>query len=398
MSTCTSLLRWCAAVALLLSVAACAQRPGPDDWYRVDPLFTNDDRDTIARDGSLNPYRFRFEDQPKSLTATDRDTLKTLAATRSAAQRGITKSADNPLAVASQEALLLAVDAEVARKTFATAYAAALANVDNRNRYIALLIAQSDSIVGGHLASIIGTQNALELSMGTTALVTSALATAFTPVGTKTALSAASAIASGTRTSVRETVYSNAFGWAIAQSIIEDRTKFLKDTILVKAQSLDARTYTIDHAIADIQTYHERGSFYNGLIEINKRVAGGNRQGLFPGTTTLPRVTVPKSITVDKSKPEAKLSVEFETVDAKAFKIKFESVASVTLVNPKDPLIAAIGKTDSKEFEVRLSGTVAFNVVPVLTDSAKPDGGFQPIIIQAEDAKFTRYVTAVVTK
>lgn len=473
MSPYTSLLRWCAAATFLLTVASCAQRPGPDDWYRVDPLFTSANTDAVDRDGAVNPYRFKFAEQrdrekgntqnsnPQHSVNTSRppatnaslthdqskppanpssDTSRSLSlvtpaahttadATVVALSPSAEHSASEPLQPDAQKAAWnnlrsiaefykiqpteanraaaqqlftdfvvaqRARGAEDALRSTSTAYAAAQAHIFHRNRYIAFLIGQSDAIVGGHIASIIGTQNAFELGFGTTSLVTSALATAFTPPGTKTALSAASAISSGMRTSVRETVYSNAFGWAIAEAIIEERSKFLTDVILTKAATLDASTYTIDHAIADIQIYHDKGSFYNGMIEINKRIAAGDRRGRVPASVALPQITVPKELAADKQARDVEFRVEFTTVGSQAFKILFENIESVSLASPTEQLVVATAK--DKEFEIRLAGATTFKGKAVYLDSQKPDSGFLPIIIQADDAKFTRYVIPVKIK
>lgn len=197
-------------------------------------------------------------------------------------------------------------------------------------------------------------------------------------------------------------MYSNAFGWAIAESILENRTKYLTDVILAKAAQ-DANRYTMDQALADIQIYHERGSFYNGMIEINKRIASGDRRGVMPSATPQPKLELPDSVAAAKNsttnKIEAALDVKFTTVNNRAFKITISSVDGASLANLKDPLVSAVTPDPKKpkqfRFEVLLSGSTSFKIEPQLKDATDANQGFRAIIIDVDDDKGSRYVVEV---
>lgn len=459
------------AALLMQSIGCSSQSPGPDDWYRVDPLFNTGANAGVSSDGSLNPYRFRFPEQPGSdeaaatntrqeyaeavgqraskqnvpqterhtkphdhkdptgkVTAADgqgnppatvpQDFGNTVASRRKARQavlglrtdagsqpvNGLTGSeeavktatpAADPTLSAADEADLAAV----AMRTSTSAYEASRGSKLNRDRYIGILVAQSDALVGRHVASIIGTQNAAELGLSTTALVTSSLATVFSPPGTKSALSAASAVATGTRGAIREQIYSNAFGWAIGQAIVDTRSEIYRTKILPNLNQ-DIDRYTIDHALADIQAYHESGSFYMGLMAINKRIAAGDRTGLFPktgpeGSLKIMSTGLTAWIKDDRS---VNVKIEFKRSDDKVYKIVFANAKSVQAVEPKSRLVKKVDSDkDGLTYELLLPGTIEFKIVPAFqVDDPKNDDdklkGFKAVVIKMDDGANTQYV------
>ncbi|MFO0831487.1 MAG: hypothetical protein U0637_06550 [Phycisphaerales bacterium] len=404
---------------LAVPLAGCSglDKANMANWYRVEPLFTDKDGDGVSPIGQINPYKFRFPDQQAAgrqvsmahsqsddalaasmaMLAPDNSRQLALQTAIDAASRSATPQ-NQDLVAQLQGELVMTARAEVSesnRKSSSTAYDAAQKDKINRNRFIMLLVKQSDTMVSKHLSEIIGTQDTLELGFSTTSTATSAVASIISPVGTKNILSAISAISSGTRTAVREQVYTNAFAWAIVDAIRAERQEKLSTITTGMSQGVDQ--YSIDQALADIVTYHESGSFYNGVVAINRRVASGDRRGL--RVESVPAVSLsfsPAEPTVAADgTADVKIKFEREAGDSRSYVITFEQVNAATLADTNTQAARATGDAKDHKFELLLTGEIAFKVTPVPLDPNQTPKKYKPILVSVNDAHNTRRVVAV---
>ena len=132
-----------------------------------------------------------------------------------------------------------------------------------RNMLQDAILGVSDRVGSAHLASIIGTEDALNLTFGFLDVLFDGLSIVFTPPGTKSALAAVSAIAGTSRSLVNEEIYANIIAPAITKAIESERNNALVD--ITRRRQEPITSYTVENAIADAIRYHESWSFYKGL-------------------------------------------------------------------------------------------------------------------------------------
>lgn len=99
-----------------------------------------------------------------------------------------------------------------------------------------------------------------------TALTTAGLAAVFTPAVTKTALATTATIATGLQGSLNDRVYLKFLAPRILRETDLSRQAFLLEMQAHENDSL--ANYSVDHMLRDVQQYHERGSFMNGVMLI----------------------------------------------------------------------------------------------------------------------------------
>lgn len=144
-------------------------------------------------------------------------------------------------------------------------------DTEKRNILLEELLTISDRSCSRHQASIVSTANAWNVSTGTISTLLSAIGTVSGGASDKAALAAGAAFTNSTRSLVNEEVYAKAIGPTIVRATISARDKQLA---IIKAgmKEADIKNYSVQQGLRDVYNYHNRCSFYYGLLEITKAI------------------------------------------------------------------------------------------------------------------------------
>ncbi len=135
-----------------------------------------------------------------------------------------------------------------------------------RNNLLSVALRLADASTSEHLSAIKATETNMNLLLGAaTAGLTGGASVAATAEGAKV-LSAAATGTNAGRAMFNETTYRNALGETLVSSI--ETAHDLERTELVQKMTWCIAEYPVELALADVQKYLERGSFYHGLALI----------------------------------------------------------------------------------------------------------------------------------
>lgn len=140
-----------------------------------------------------------------------------------------------------------------------------------RDKIINQFLFVSDRACGYHLASVSANNAVANFTLGSITSLTAGLAAFVGSGATPQALSASAAFASGSRSLMNETFYSQQVGPVITKVIRENRETL--GQALREKLAKPADQYTIDEALYDVGRYHESCSFYIGVELIDRAVA-----------------------------------------------------------------------------------------------------------------------------
>jgi hypothetical protein len=154
-------------------------------------------------------------------------------------------------------------------KEFINAINLARASKLDRNNLIIKIKLVSDSICTEHLGDIKGNSSAINITLGT--LTTLFAGVASISSGTAASTLAASASASNaSRSLINEEIYRQVFSDSIIRAIEFDRSGVRNE--IKRRMGDDYNIYTIEEAIYDLQIYHDKCSFINGVGIITEAV------------------------------------------------------------------------------------------------------------------------------
>ena len=191
------------------------------------------------------------------------------------------------------------------------AYVRATLSADDRDRLQDKLLALSNRECEKHHSAIVGTNTGANFGLATLTSLFSGGATAFAAASTKSALAGIATLLGATRAHFNENVYRQLFVGTILQAINDDRQSALlniydkrrypvpdkvKDDPRLKGLAIEAIAddgapaakgageeinseaeaqdvaprlhYSIDEAVRDAENYHDRCSFYQGLVRV----------------------------------------------------------------------------------------------------------------------------------
>ena len=135
-----------------------------------------------------------------------------------------------------------------------------------RNRLQTHLMSLSDRNCECHKGAIYANAASSNFGLGT---LTSTLGTAGALVGGETAsrvLSGLAGLSNATRAQMNESFYQNYLAGAILKAIDKDREQMAQE--IERRQALPFERYSLDAAIRDAQTYHQKCSFYAGVLAL----------------------------------------------------------------------------------------------------------------------------------
>jgi hypothetical protein len=143
-----------------------------------------------------------------------------------------------------------------------------------RNRLQSTMMTLSDQIISQHLSKITGLQVEVNTIMGTAATGLSAgAAMAATPLAGY--LAEASTSVDASESLINDQVYRDALVQSLVGAIETDRAQLAAD--IRQRQQKSTEDYPVEAAIADANEYHQRGSFYHGLVLIRAAAEEANQ-------------------------------------------------------------------------------------------------------------------------
>ncbi|WP_374500096.1 hypothetical protein [Zoogloea sp.] len=157
---------------------------------------------------------------------------------------------------------------DVTNPEFATKVAS-INTKDGRNQLVRELMSVSDDVCELHKAKIIANSNTWNISTGTISSVLSGLGSVAGGEATKAGLSAGAALTNATRSLVNQEIYANSLATTIVRAIELKRTE-ARSAIETALEGKDIASYPVWTAIYDIDEYHRRCSFINGLVEVTR--------------------------------------------------------------------------------------------------------------------------------
>ena len=152
----------------------------------------------------------------------------------------------------------------------------AVNNYLTRNQLIDELLSISDRSCSRHHALIMANANSWNVSTGTLSTFLSVVGTVTGGETTKAALSAGAAFTNSTRSLVNEEIYAQAIGSTIVRASMSAREKQLAE-IEVGMREQDIQVYSIQQGLRDVYNYHDRCSFYYGILEITQAIENRKR-------------------------------------------------------------------------------------------------------------------------
>jgi hypothetical protein len=123
---------------------------------------------------------------------------------------------------------------------------------------------QSDDICEAHKGSVVGQAAATNLILGAATLGLSGAGAVVAGEAAHMALSAAATGTAGARSLVNEEVYQQKFVGVLIDAVEISRNEKRKEILQHYGEPLEK--YSIDDGIRDVQDYHQRCSFYHGLV------------------------------------------------------------------------------------------------------------------------------------
>jgi hypothetical protein len=143
-----------------------------------------------------------------------------------------------------------------------------------RNRLQSTMMTLSDQIISQHLSKITGLQVGMNTIMGAAASGLSAgAAIAAAPLAGY--LAEASTSVNASQSLINEQVYRDALVQSLVGAIETDRAELAAD--IRERQRKSTQDYPVEAAIADANDYHQRGSFYHGLVLIRAAAEEANQ-------------------------------------------------------------------------------------------------------------------------
>lgn len=136
-----------------------------------------------------------------------------------------------------------------------------------RNMLQDAIIGISNTVGSAHVATILGVEDALNLTTGFLDIVFDAVAVMVTPPGTKTIFAGLSGVAGATRSLINEEIYTNIIAPAILKAIAAERATEWERIVPLRQKNI--REYNVEQAIADAIAYHEAWGFYRGLQRLS---------------------------------------------------------------------------------------------------------------------------------
>jgi len=140
--------------------------------------------------------------------------------------------------------------------------------LSSRNELISAILRRSEAICSVSKGAIFSASAMAGFATDSLSLLASTLSTAFTPAGTKTALSSSAAIVSGVGTAADANFFQNVLSTAIIREIDSARS-FDRANILKKLEVPTAK-YPIELALFELEQYHSKCSFYYGISVLAK--------------------------------------------------------------------------------------------------------------------------------
>lgn len=132
-----------------------------------------------------------------------------------------------------------------------------------RNMLQDAIIGVSNTVGSAHVATILGVEDALNLTTGFMDILFDGIAVMVTPPGTKTIFAGLSGVAGATRSLVNEEIYTNIIAPAVLKAIEAERVSEWER--IAPFRKLPVSQYNVEQAIADAIAYHEAWSFYRGM-------------------------------------------------------------------------------------------------------------------------------------
>ena len=167
---------------------------------------------------------------------------------------------------------------------FENAFKAAKTTATARNALIIRIRLVSDEVCKQHLGDIRGNSTALNLTFGSLTTLFSALASLETGTAAKT-LAASAGFSNASRSLVNEELYRQAFADAIIRAISsdrKDRSNVIEAGMKISGSNDSPGGYSIEQGILDLQDYHDRCSFMNGVGLLSKAIEkrGASREDI----------------------------------------------------------------------------------------------------------------------
>jgi hypothetical protein len=137
-----------------------------------------------------------------------------------------------------------------------------------RNRLQFAMLSTSDLAVGAHLSRIKSGKVVPNLVLGGATLGLTGLSSV-SSLGTAQALAAAAAGTTGARELYNDETFRNALVESLVKLVESDRRVYLEKVIQVR-RTQSVFEYDVDQALRDAMEYHNRGSFYHGLMLVRE--------------------------------------------------------------------------------------------------------------------------------
>lgn len=232
---------------------------GCGNSYRVDPIYVYNKEDGRSRadlDHNLKPLNleeYRFPEVQYRLEQDYKDRRKARASDSQErfARRRYPSNAGGGLAGTS---------------VYPTAYEQAVADQAMRNRLMDILIGRSQRQFEVHISMIIAGQSSINLGLDTVTMTTAGLAAVFTPPVTTTALATTAALTEGFQSAFNERIYLNFLAPRIISEMTQSRAAHY--SLLQQHKLLPIDVYSVDSMLAEIETYHQKGSFLHGIMRL----------------------------------------------------------------------------------------------------------------------------------
>ena len=146
-----------------------------------------------------------------------------------------------------------------------TAYVKAVGDMGARNRLQHQILIRSHEICTFHKAAILSNSAFISFTTGLGSTILSGAAAA---LGGEAALSMLSSAVSATGTAVKANFYQDLLAAAIVKEI--DKLRQMELERFLDRQTESIADYTIDEAIRDVNAYHLKCSFFEGVVSLGK--------------------------------------------------------------------------------------------------------------------------------
>ncbi len=150
-----------------------------------------------------------------------------------------------------------------------TAYVRAINDQKAFDRLFAILVQRSDRICEVHKSDIVASSSILNTALGLAVTGLSGAGTVVAGAAVKAAVAAATTATSGSKSLINEEVYQKLFVGTIVSAIDTSRNEMLATIANHRKENVE---YTVDDMVRDVQEYHQRCSFYNGLVVLSEKI------------------------------------------------------------------------------------------------------------------------------